>query len=155
MILTTHITPEYIRYGEALRVRSDLASKALYTTRDLGLLTPDLEYQLLQEQAYYNNHCQTVLNFVANMLPEEVQTILPKKNDCFCGHYFPSILLMKNNRVQIKFGSGWFSMYLLLDIETNKLYKDTFYISIHERDLSVPSEKEAILKELMKPIIND
>lgn len=116
------ITIDYIKHGEHLRTLSEQAYKAKNGLSSLNLLDKHLAWQLGRIEEAYSNYCNTMANWIATKLPARFLEVLP--NLAYRGHYFPSVLLTKDNKISIDYSSigHWASLRIAYDIVEDKVY---------------------------------
>lgn len=129
------ITIDYIKHGEHLRVLRDQAYKARNELSTLNLLDKHLAWQLKRIEETYDKYCSTMANWIAAKLPARFLQVLPDL--AYWGHYFPSVLLIKDNKISIDYTNigHWASLRIAYDIVEDKVYiRKPFGFCINHND---------------------
>jgi hypothetical protein len=142
----TKITIDTIKEGERLQYREQLAKEIQHriNTLKLNSLPIELEFQLNEIISEYKEWQSQIAAYIAQFMPPRVLELFEQHNSAK-PFIFPSVVLLKNNRMKVKYGVGWTSMYLEFDIINDTLHKENKeLIRIHETEALYPFKDEII-----------
>lgn len=145
------ISLDDIKLGEELYKRQELAITVRYKLKELGYtLQDELVKNIENDINNYDKYTKEMGEFMISFLSSRVIEIF-KQYNCHKTFCFPSIVLLKDNKIGIKYGAGWSHIYMLFDISNNTLHKDSFFISLHKTE-DISEHINEIEKELSKII---
>jgi hypothetical protein len=140
------ITIDTIKEGERLQYREQLAKEIQHriNTLKLNSLPIELEFQLNEIISEYKEWQSQIAAYIAQFMPPRVLELFEQHNSAK-PFIFPSLALLNNNRIEIKYGTGWTSMYLEFDIVNDTLHKKhKQFINIDESEALYPFKDEIV-----------
>lgn len=127
------ISIEYITLLQQQREEVQVVDEVCWQIKQLKLEDSAIElaekFNRIRDE--YTVNVKMITDLVESFIPTRVIDLFKQTNH-YSWFYFPSVILMKDNKIHLTLGNGWDNIKFKLDIITNELTVDNFATGLHD-----------------------